>query len=238
MTWLEMKREIERQARMDLDSDVDLTSIEFWLNMALDEMDAYHPWWFLEDEYEVTLVADTRLYAFPTTNSAGAASVMTAIDVDSMRTLKKNIAHEWPVNIDHQNVNWTDSGETSAGPNIWTTVGKQIALGRPPTSDFVTNHEKLFFRGWKLFPTYAVADNSSEVAVPANYHPVVIQGALKHAWGERGVDQEAMIAERGFLRNLEIMVGRCLPVRGRTKNITAPTIWRLPRRNRSRRVSV
>lgn len=238
MTWLEMKSEVERQARMDLDSSIDLTSIEFWLNQALSDMEAYQPWWFLEDEYEVTLVTGTRLYAFPTTNSASAASVLSAIDVDSMRTAKKNMSFEWPVNIDHQNVDWTTTGEANAGPNVWTTVGLQIALDRKPTADFVSDHTALYFRGWKEMPTYAAADNASEIVVPNAWHPLVVTGALGYAWAERGVDQESQLAERKFLRGLELMVARCVPVRGRTKNVSASTIWRVPRRRADRRVSV
>lgn len=238
MTWKEMKFEVERQARMDLDAEIDLVNIEFWLNTALSDMEAYQPWWFLEDEYAVTLVAGTRLYAFPTTNSASAVSVLSAIDVDSMRTAKKNLPFEWSVNIDHQNVDWTLSSETSSSPNVWTTVGAQIALDRPPTSDYVSNHTALYFRGWKEVPTYAVADDLNEIVVPNAWHSTIVTGAMGYAWSERGVDQESQIAERKFMRSLELMVARCLPVRGRVKNVSAPTIWRLPRRRASRRVNV
>ena len=240
MTWLEMKQEVERQARMDLSNDQHLTNIEFWLNTSLSDMQAYHSWWFLEDEYAVTLVAGQRLYAFPTTNSQSAASVLSAIDVDSMKTAKKNMTFEWPVNIDHNNIDWqlgTDS-DPAASPNVWTTVGLQIALDKKPSSSFVSDQTALYFRGWKEMPSYAVSNNSSEVIVPNAWHSTVIQGAMHYAWMERGADQESVFAQRSFIRNLELMVARCLPVRGRVKNVSAATIWRVPRRRASRRVSV
>ena len=62
--------------------------------------------------------------------------------------------------------------------------------------------------------------------------------SLGSAWAERGVDDDSRMYKREFLQAMELMVARCVPVRGRMKKVGAPTIWRIPRRRVSRRVSV
>lgn len=223
MTFLQMQQRVARQARMDLDRPDDLTYIKAWLNDAFQEVCAYHQWWFQQDTYAQAL-SGTRTYAFPTTNAAAEASVCESIDLRSVRTIGGHLTF-WPAaDIDLDDADWTSTTDTGS-PDVWTFVGKNIVLNKIPSTAFLASYPTLYFRGYKEHAT--LSDDADLSSIPIAWHIVPVHKALQFAYDEQGDETQSNKEEDTYSRTIEVMVGKCQPIRGSSGPVSAPTLFRM-----------
>jgi hypothetical protein len=225
MTFLEMQQEVARDARMQMDNATHVANIKFWLNRGQEDVGAAHSWWFLSHEFEQTLTAADRSYAFPNTDVDSATADLESIDIESMRTSASPLTFVWPSQLDRDDPNWTDSALAGTGsPRWWTVVRETIMLSHFPSTTFVTSYPKLYFRGFVRMADLSA--NTDVSVIPLQYHQVMVQGAKWRAYERQGVD-DWRVARELFKDMLNDMIVRCRPVRGRARRIPAAPIFRL-----------
>jgi len=80
--------------------------------------------------------------------------------------------------------------------------------------------------------------DSDESIIPAEWHYVLVLGALCKAWSEQGVDGFEREYYGRFQLAREHMVARCRPVRGEVKRVAAAPIFRLSLGRNRRKTNV
>ena len=232
-TFLQMQEEVERQCRMDLDNSDQLKAIKYWINEGHDLLMGLTQWWFLEQVYTITL-SNLRLFPFPTTNEAEVASILTSIDVQSMRTRKKVLTWVHPNDIDRDSEDWTTTSERGT-PTHWTTEGENIALNKKPNENFISGQVALHFRGYQAFTELSADGDFSDI--PQGWRYVPILHAISKGWDRQGDEQQSRRYAAEFDMESEKMVGRCRSIRGPQRRAKAPTIWTVPSRRSGRATS-
>lgn len=231
MTFLQMQQEVARHARMQMDNSNHISNLKFWINRAQEDVQGAHSWWFLSYEFELSFVEGQRVYPFPDTDMDATTADLESIDVESMRTKSSPIGFVWPSQLDQNNRSWTDSSLAGTGsPEWWTTVRERIVFSHFPSATFVTNNPKAYFRGWARMPDLV---NDGDISlVPKQFRNVIVQGAKWRAYERQGVDDwrtAFQLAEQ----MTENMIARCRPVRGGSRKISAPTLFRIRGRRSS-----
>lgn len=194
-----------------------------WLNLALAEMSMFHPWWWLKDEWEMTLNTNRR-QDMPTVNVDGDYANIGSVNLQSVRINNHYLRFKSSDWLDRHYPQWASANGSQGTPDYFTFIGKKMAFYPRPSVALVAA-TPLYFSGWKMMyltnpstpdtASLAVGINANDSApeCPGHSAPSLIEGLLK--WGQRrlGVsgwqDQDAI-----FRRNMDDMISEDKLMRG------------------------
>lgn len=251
MTRLNIREEVAARSRITDDDTGEKTILNNFINRAMEEIQVFSNWWFLEHEFVLNtsqapvLTAGTRTYAFPALDINGNTADMAEINRHSMHTKSEAIPYFWPDQQDRAQPGWMDPSNTGAtgSPRYWTTVREQIIFDKTPSSDFIAINDTIYFRGSvNIEPMSEDTDVPSQI--PEQWHWVIAEGALWRAlhyqdpMGSTWERQKQHFSARGrrYVQGksiLEQMVEQSNPIRTTPLRIGAPVVFGITGRRSS-----
>ena len=189
------------------------------LRATIDEISEYDQWWFLYEEFSLPIIAQQRLYDFPTVNTLGEPAVLSSYDKQTFRTIQRgDIAFQDDFRELYLSYPAWGSGDTDTpgGVDVVTAIGRKFALWRTPSESYAEASRVLYYSGWRNMYSFSDDEEGTEVKdIPAGWHYILIEGTVKWVLAQSRAPQNRVLEARGvFEEKKEEMRRKCLAARG------------------------
>ena len=183
LTWSEYKSRIADRAHKDLSVAEEDSDVTRWAKAGIELVESEDSWSWLYKDFNITMVADTYAYDWPTGLEKFDANTFRYGGSGSYLSYARRVE-----NIDNYlGPHWRDSSGTTGTPKHFADFGRQIWIAPKPNAAFITSNPTLYLYG---YTTDLVAVEGSPVAATVLLIPFRAANAYVEAALMVGLQQE------------------------------------------------